>query len=272
MIADIASEDRMAQSYGLLYIATNVGFSLGPALGGFIAVIGYHYLFGAAFGTELVVFAIFVLLLRETYIRKKTDSMGSTLRGMGKVIYDRAFMLYCFGVALSGSVYSLFFSVFPVYINNYVGINEIGIGFIWMLNATMVLVLQMPIARFIEKRNRGKTIFSGMLFYAVGFAAIGIAGEYAILLLLIAIITVGENIITPAMSALVAEIAPEDMRGRYMAFNGIAWSVGFGVGPLVGGLLLDVALDLLWPIAGLTCVVSAIAFLGLRNVMVNRQS
>jgi len=272
MVADVAAEDRLVQSYSLLYIATNVGFSLGPALGGFIAVIGYHYLFGAAFCTELVVIAIFFALLRETHVRKKTESMGSTLRGIGEVFRDRAFMLYCsFGVLLAAA-YSLLFSVLPVYAYNYLGVNEVGIGFMWMLNASMVLVLQLPTARFIEHRNRWLTLFAGSLFYAVGFAAFGLAGGFVGLLLVMAVITIGENIISPAMSALVAELAPEDMRGRYMAFNGISWTIGYGTGPLVGGLLLDVALDVLWPVAGVTCLVAAFGFFGLRRVRISHRS
>ena len=53
------------------------------------------------------------------------------------------------------------------------------------------------------------------------------------------VLTVGEMVLIPVASALVAKFAPEDMRGRYMAFYGIAWSVPFAVGPYLAGLIMD---------------------------------
>jgi len=153
----------------------------------------------------------------------------------------------------------------PVYAKNVVGVDEVSIGLMWVLNCSMVVVLQMPIARFVESKNRGSVLFVGTLFYAAGFGGLALAGDLTALLLLMAVITIGENLMTPASAALVADLSPEDMRGRYMAFQGIIWSVAFGVGPLVGGYMMDYALDLLWPVAGTTCFIASFGFLVLRR-------
>ena len=269
MVADITPKDRRAQAYGLLYVSHNIGVSVGPAIGGLIAVVGYQYLFGAASGTELVIFAVFLVMLRESLgrsrLRAEAGGMGASVLGMRRVFSDRTFMLYAATSAAVGTVYSLLYSVMPVYAKNVIGVDEVGIGVGWMLNASMVVALQIPLARLIEHRNRGSVLFAGTLFYAAGFGGMALAWDLASMLIFIAVLTIGENLITPASAALVADLSPEDMRGRYMAFQGIAWGVGWGIGPLAGGLLLDHAVSLLWPLAGLTCFAASFGYLALRR-------
>jgi len=53
------------------------------------------------------------------------------------------------------------------------------------------------------------------------------------------VITTGELISTPTATTLVANLAPADMRGRYMSIYGLTWNVAAGIGPLYGGILSD---------------------------------
>jgi MFS family permease len=53
------------------------------------------------------------------------------------------------------------------------------------------------------------------------------------------IISIGELIIVPTSSTYVANLAPADMRGRYMSIYGLTWSLSIGIGPLLGGFLSD---------------------------------
>jgi len=53
------------------------------------------------------------------------------------------------------------------------------------------------------------------------------------------IITIGEMVVAPFQQSLVANFAPEDMRGRYMAVSGLTWSIAFTIGPYFAGLILD---------------------------------
>jgi MFS family permease len=53
------------------------------------------------------------------------------------------------------------------------------------------------------------------------------------------ILTIGEMIMIPTSTALTANLAPPQMRGRYMGIYGLTWSIGFGIGPVLGGYLND---------------------------------
>jgi MFS family permease len=53
------------------------------------------------------------------------------------------------------------------------------------------------------------------------------------------VLTIGEMIMVPTSTALTANLAPAEMRGRYMGLFGLTWSIAFGVGPVLGGYLND---------------------------------
>jgi MFS family permease len=102
----------------------------------------------------------------------------------------------------------------------------------------------------------------GCLFYAIGFAMYGFVSVYALFLLAMVIITIGEMLVAPVGQALVAHFAPEDMRGRYMAVFGFSWGIPFAVGPLLAGLILDNGdPNLLWYAAGVVGLLATVGFL-----------
>ena len=91
---------------------------------------------------------------------------------------------------------------------------------------------------------------AGSLLYAIGFAIYGFVPTFALFVVAMVIITIGEMVVSPFQQSVVASFAPEHMRGRYMAVAGLSWSISFTVGPYFAGLILESANpNLLW----LTC-------------------
>ena len=79
----------------------------------------------------------------------------------------------------------------------------------------------------------------GALFYALGTGSVALGQGFWAFWLSMVIMTTGELICTPTATTLVANLAPADMRGRYMSIYGLTWNVAQGIGPLYGGLLSD---------------------------------
>ena len=103
----------------------------------------------------------------------------------------------------------------------------------------------------------------GALIYAIGFSMYGFVGQYGMFMVAMAIITVGEMVVTPVAQALVAKFSPEEMRGRYMAVFGISWLIPGAIGPLLAGLIMDNGNPLwVWYASGVLATVAAIGFLG----------
>ena len=65
---------------------------------------------------------------------------------------------------------------------------------------------------------------------------------------------VGECFHGPAHQALVADIGPEHLRGRYFAVHSLSWGLAGTVGPAVGGFILAAAPFALWPLAAGVCL------------------
>jgi MFS family permease len=103
----------------------------------------------------------------------------------------------------------------------------------------MVVVLQFWVTRRIRARPQFLMLALGAVLVGIGFGLYGAVAAYGWFMLAMAILTVGEMIMVPVGQAIVARMAPEDMRGRYMAVFGYSWTVAGIVGPIMAGLLLD---------------------------------
>ena len=268
IVADLLPEEKRAQGYGIIRVAFNVSVVIGPAIGGFLAARSYLLLFIADAVISLITAAVVFFFLPET--RPETtpgapqESMAGSFRGYFLVFKDRVFILFLGASMLMALVYMNMNTTLGVYLRDAHAIPEYGYGFILSLNAIMVVFLQFPITRRIERYPPMLMMALGTFLYAIGFGLYGLVSAYGLFLLAMVIITVGEMLVAPVSLAIVANLAPEDMRGRYMAVYGISWGIPFAIGPYLAGLILDNADPrLLWYAAGILGFLGAAGFLRL---------
>jgi MFS family permease len=106
----------------------------------------------------------------------------------------------------------------------------------------------------------------GNLLYAVGFASYGFANMYWGFLAAMVIITIGEMIIAPIVQTMVAKLAPEDMRGRYMDAYHLGWGIASAVGPLAAGIIIDnYNPNWVWYAGGIICSMVALGYFILKT-------
>ena len=79
----------------------------------------------------------------------------------------------------------------------------------------------------------------GSLFLALGAGSVALGWSFPTFLASMVVLTIGEMIVMPTSTALTANLAPPNMRGRYMSIYGLTWGIGFGIGPVIGGFLND---------------------------------
>jgi len=148
-----------------------------------------------------------------------------------------------------------------VYLRDVHSVSLQGFGAIMSLNASMVVLFQFYITRRSAKYPELAVITVGALLNAIGFALYGFVATYGLFLLAMAIITVGEMLWAPISQSIVARLAPDDMRGRYMALYGFSWAVPFAIGPLLAGLVMDYHdPNWVWYAGGILGLVSAAMF------------
>jgi MFS family permease len=126
----------------------------------------------------------------------------------------------------------------------------------------MVVILQVWVTSRTKRYSPPRMMALGALFYAVGVGSVALGAGFWGFWLCMVIATVGELIQTPTASTFVANLAPPDMRGRYMSIYGLAHSIAFGFGPLIGGLINDhVSPKATWVSGGIFSLVAAAGFL-----------
>ena len=243
MVADLLPEEKRAEGFGILRVVVNLSVTIGPMIGGLMAGYSYMLLFISDAVASLITALIVVVVLQESMTPRAEDeepeSIQQTIGGYRKVLGDTVYLWFLAASVLMVVVYMQMNTTLSVYLRDFHGVSPQGFGYILSLNAAMVVLFQFPITRWISKYRPLIVMSVGTLLYAIGFAMYGIVTVFFMFLVAMVIITIGEMFISPVGQAIVARLAPEDMRGRYMAIFGFSWVIPMAVGPLLAGLVMD---------------------------------
>lgn len=245
MVADLVSAERRAGTYALLRMGDNLGIAVGPALGGFLAAVAYELSYFLAAGVQLALAVFTSAVIAETLPRQSEGPAVMTAfsagggMGYGPLLRDRAFLAIWGLYILMQIANSMVFVLLGVYVKENYAIAENRFGFIIGANALMVVFFQYAVTRISSRRPPLSTIAAGGVFQAAGLGVFAISRGFAAFLGGMIVFTVGELLLVPTATALVANIAPPQMRARYMGVFSLSFRVGSGIGPVVGGLLND---------------------------------
>jgi len=243
MVADLLPEEKRASGYGIVRVAFNLAVVIGPMIGGLLATRSYMLLFVSDAVTSLIMAAIVFVALKETRPtsaeEESQETMAQTFQGYLEVLRDVAFIWFWVASALMAVMYIQMNTTLAVFLRDSHGITEQGYAYILSLNAAMVVVFQFPTTRWLNRYRPLVVMALGTLLCAAGFVMYGFVTAYLLFLGAMVIITLGEMFVVPTSQAIVSHLAPEDMRGRYMAAYGFSWVLSFAVGPLLAGLVMD---------------------------------
>jgi MFS family permease len=287
MIADITTGERRIEAYGILRIGGNLGWALGPAIGGFLAALSYASLFYVAAGVLLAAGTLIAIKVEETLPSLQRSAapdgtapatvppVGPVLPGRGlsiegtiTVLRDPIFLRYCLVTLLLFTAMGQLMSTFSVYTVEWAKRTKVELGTLYALNGLMVVFLQFPAVRMLASLRMTTALIVGSLLYSLGYGMMGWGSDYLLLFGGMFVVTLGEIVTTPPSMNLVANFSPENLRGRYMGVFGIFNSFGWSIGPLVGGVLLDLAAGrprLLWGVIASLTVLAALGFADLKR-------
>lgn len=268
MMADILPVEQRAQGFSILRVVVNLSVTFGPAIGGVLAGYNYFYLFITDFVISMITACIVFFKIPETKPEPAADaeqteqSLWSTFGGYRLILKDWFFLGILFLSLLTNLVYMQMNSSLSVFLRDMYAISSQKYGYILSLNAIMVVFMQFWITHKIKDYKPMLLMCAGNLLYAIGFSMYGFVGTYPLFLLAMAIITIGEMISSPIMQSIIARLAPEQMRGRYMATFNLSHEVANAVGPLAAGIIMDnYNPNWVWHAGGIICTISAIGYL-----------
>ncbi len=265
MIADLVGSAKRPHAYSLIRVVANFGLTIGPALGGFLAAQSYLIPFLANASATFTYFLITATLMRETKPPTTPHQPNAAAPGnLLTVLRDTRFIVFLVGGVLCTFLAAQMMAVLPVYMNSAFGLGASYYGWVMTTNAAMVVMLQFLITRATIHLPRLLLAATGAILYALGVGSVGLSDTFPHFILAMALYTLGELILVPTASALTADLAPADLRGRYMGMYGLTWAVGFGIGPILGGLISDaLSPRVVWFLTAPAGLCAALIFLAL---------
>jgi MFS family permease len=268
MIADILPEKQRQEGFGILRVVGNLAWIIGPTIGGVVANVNFFYLFVIDAVISCLIAAIVFRIIPETkpqpHAHEQSETFLQTVAGYRVAFKDFAFMAFIVAGMLMLVVYQQMYSSLSVYLRDNHGINPSGYGFLMTSSAITVVLFQFSVSRIIKYRPPFLMMAIGTIFYMIGFFLFGVVTVYAMFVMNIVIITIGEMIVVPMSQSLAANFAPAAMRGRYMAVFGLTWAIPQTIGPGAAGYILDnYNPNLLWYIGGALCGLSVLAYYAL---------
>lgn len=239
MVADMIEPERRPAAYALLRVVANLGIAVGPMIGGFLSTVSYLYAFGGGATANFIFLLLVLLAVRETLPQRLPERAAADDGGYGPVLRDLPFLAFCAIYVVATMPSSIMMTLLAVYAKENFGVPESRYGFIMATNALMVVLFQYAVTRRSEGYSPLRVLTLGALLYAAGVGSVALGRSFPAFVLSMAILTAGELLLVPTATALAANLAPAEMRGRYMGLFGMTWGIGFGIAPVIGGLLSD---------------------------------
>jgi MFS family permease len=273
LISRLTPSVRRHAAFAQQRVTMNLGIGLGGLAAGLIARVDDPTTFTVLFVLDALTFLAYVGVL--AFIRDpgvSADDAGDAPASYAAVLRHKTFLgLWTLNFLFVTAGYSLF-TLLPAFARDQAHISEHQIGAIFFVNTMAIVLVQLPLSRWIEGRRRMRALALMPLLWAVAWLIVDAGGYWftataAFLVIAFAavLLGIGECFHGPAHQALVSDIGSSHLRGRYFAVHSLSWGLGGTVGPAVGGFILASAPFALWPLASAVCVVAALGVLSIER-------
>lgn len=251
-IIDLTTPEQRNEAFAVTRLADSLGLSLGVVLGGALIANGgdYRNLFIIDGISFVVFFAVIYFAIAETY-KFKPQSSAKQENGWSVALQDRALMVFV-AVNILFTIYlSQIQSTMPLYLKNFVHLSDNTVGFsekmisgLFTWHIAFAAISQLPTAWILNRFSRITGLTCSFVIWGIAFVLVWVTGNVSDHTLIWAGLTLGVMSLgmvtyTPVASSLIAELAPESLRGVYLSIHSQCWAIGYFIGPPLGGWALD---------------------------------
>lgn len=229
-VADMLGGAKRTQGYNLIYWAINVGTSISPILGGFLAGWSFKLLFYLDAAT------MFIYSLLLTAFVKLPKRQHTHAQKGGFLPRDSLLWQFCLATLLYSLTYQSYKMLALVFAQQ--GFSAIQYGQMLSINGVMVVLLGLPIGSYIAHRADSRWQALGAALLGAGFLVHAFAPSLLVHGLAVVIWTLGEIISYSISKTVISELAPAERRGTYIGLVGSMSGLATLGAPLLGGFLL----------------------------------
>ena len=234
--------DQRKAAVAVNRLAINLGMSIGPMVGGFLAAVSYPLLFvvdGATTIAASIVLTVLLMLKPSAAPPVVRSAEGGAQNGRVSVLRDPRAVVFFVGVWLMAIVFFQHEGAMPIFLVRDLHYRESFYGMLFVVNTALIVLLEVPINLAMSHWSHRWTLVLGASLFAIGFGAMAVLHSTAGLIAAAVVWTLGEMIALPSSGAYVLDIAPPGRSGQYVGAYSSTFSLALLVGPWAGTIALD---------------------------------
>ena len=237
-LSTVTTLDQRKAAVAVNRLAINRGMSIGPAVGGFLAVVSFQLLFVIDALTAIAGALLLTILLRARPLPVEVDAVAAAIPATA-VLRNRRMLIFMVGIFLVAAMFFQVDAALPLYLVRDLRFPTSIFGLLFVVNTILIVVLEIPLNLAMAEWPHRRALVLGALLIAAGLGATAFTTEPRSVVLTVVIWTFDEMILLPASAAYVAELSPADRQGEYMGAYTMAFGLALMVGPWAGTLVLE---------------------------------
>lgn len=248
---DLTTPENRAEAFALTRLVDNLGLALGALLAGqYVAMAGNYGLLFILKGITYGLFAgVIYVAIEET--RQPQTEVRNVWQDWQQALRDRTLLTFLTGNLIFTLYAAQHTSTLPLYLANFIpggntetGFSEQWISYLFVWQVVLKIVFQLPITRLVKAINHVSILLIALTIWSLAFFLLWVTSIVPQGALLVAIggfslIALAEILYSPAGISLLGDMAPSNLRGIYFSLESQCWSIGFTIGPALGGWALD---------------------------------
>ena len=261
-VSRYAKPENMTRAFSLNRMAMNLGFSIGPALGGILSGISYDFLFYSNAVGAVLAGITYVWFFRKRRYRNESSPKSILEYKTVSPYKDYPFLLFCLGCLIFSICFFQILNTLTIFYKQDAGLSQQNIGYILGYSGILIVLLEMLLVQIAEKRFSLKfTLFIGTLLCGISFAILPFNTSLLFLVFSMSLLCVGEIWTLPFMATVTALRSGPNNKGVYMGILGMSFSLSFIITPFTGTYIAEhFGFKVLWIATGIVLAISAVAF------------
>jgi predicted MFS family arabinose efflux permease len=249
--AQICVPEMRPKGFALHRLAGNLGVSIGPVVGGYLALWDYRWLFWVDGLTTLLACGLALVFLPTA----GPHGAGRLPQAPAVPPWRNAAFLRLLPLVLGvGLVFSQFFSTYPLYLRQHYGLSESGIGWLIAVNTLLIVAVEMLLMHGLRRASPARVVAAGTLLIGLGFGMTPLGRSAGFAVAGVVVWTFGEMMAMPMLHTLATLRSDPAAMGEYLGLMSLAFATATTLGPMLGTRL--------WAVAGAEWVWYACAALG----------